>query len=293
MRSAHGYHPENEDPSFKYDVYSFGSVAWRLITGIDPVSGGPSENRLNAPGSGRPSENRLNALVRDKNLNDLIRQCWKPVAERPDMETVEEIIWNWKLEVIFRDFLANYLWTYVAQSTTRHLSVGATRTVVANMRSVQLASASVEQDLQRFFSPAQLQQLAFGVRSETFIQGIDLSKMVGLVDRTNGSPMSSIQQKNTNNCIYLWRNKVTRRGYVGISERQRYVRDHEHLAKSVSQFDQQVQRLEDWEIITITYTQTAENPALDLKRLETLLIILLNTSLHRQNAMGFNDKLNG
>lgn len=108
---------EEKDFDNKADVYSYGLVAYKLITGLDPfVEGPPYMQIANILKGKRPDV----SMIKDKNWKNFLQKCWsKNPKERP---TFDQLIQNltdpqfYSLIRINFKVVAHYLKHYYPQS---------------------------------------------------------------------------------------------------------------------------------------------------------------------------------
>jgi len=137
-------------------------------------------------------------------------------------------------------------------------------------------------------------QFFFTTALRNEIQNQTFCRSVPMVDLEH-SGMDS----NTVKCIYFWRNKDEKTGYIGKTNSARYLRDLSHLRaykkKKASKFDQVLgadiaKEKTSWEVGTICQYDSTEMQ----NRLETLHVIVFNTSSQRiYGPRGFNTLAGG
>lgn len=126
---------------------------------------------------------------------------------------------------------------------------------------------------------AQLHCLTNVVAERTFTLGLSREDFLDL----SRHPLSARQ------CLYVYRNKVTGKGYVGITSGPCITRDRQHKRDKLL-FDRNYQvDSSQWDLIVLAIAQNDNDYDVRIATVcEPLLILLLNTYSNRETSMGYN-----
>jgi hypothetical protein len=214
-------------------------------------------------------------------LQTLLLSCISPEPEARPLSKdlvvrLESIIGELNDLKVTKD-VANLIRNRISISNTLHV-FGKTKRHMRDSKRMKFLLDHLEEDIQAAWTVDQRKFILEGLRTGTYCQNVPLQSL----------QPSGLDEHSTN-CVYLWRNKKDKKGYVGVvstsSKRNRKNRDKEHL-RGKSPFDKELQKSanlhEEWEVITLcTYgnpssTKAAANWERE-GRWENLNILAFNT----------------
>lgn len=230
-------------------------------------------------------------VVNDARIRELVRRCWLAEAQRIKIDVcvteLERLGTATEAKENKIAALADFIRCRVDESNTIY-HVGLKKRELRDWRRIDQVQTCARADIKQYLSEQQIDMLAEAIASNQFIHNCcfdDLKRFTG--NDALGRQLDESMQYG----IYLWRNRLTGQGYVGKIERAtstRRERDAEHL-RGTSKFDVELRsNRANWQCVSVCATTPGDSAA--ITRLECLLILLLNTHLHRD---GFNDELGG
>ncbi len=284
----------------KADVWSFGIMLWEMFQSWSDTDHGRPKPRALARDNYRLGTPPVNVgAIRNEHIRELTKRClvFDHAGRATALECAQELFRaedaaaKFKLDV---DAIARFVDMRVNESETEY-KCGRREMMLSTWRRITLMRKHLRDDLELYFTAAQIACLAACIRSGQHMRD---SEQFGTLGKFTGVSKQGVALDDSMRYgIYLWRNRVTGQGYVGKIEREtgsRRQRDLEHRRDSSTAFDKQLATdghgKDGWECVSVA--QTSSDPAgrAANARLEVLLVLLLNTYGHRD---GFNSELGG